>query len=526
MDTPQTELSDSRVADDFPSGSLNRVRAGALRLARWLFSPPYFPTELAWLLLALIVSNIAVQLLPQPARYWIDPGTSTYISFLGTPFRWGIWNTIALIGYAVFAASIPGILNIKPGLALWAGLSLYHLVSITESFRCGPIYYFGFETWENCGAIDTAAILLAGLVMGLFLFAVVKMGWIPGTRPPDPASPSNARGAANIRRMSIVWIAVCTLAVTGAVAFSPKPIWQRIEIAEAPMGRTEASLAYDPERSVAVLFGGTSSWTQTGGWKSINDTWEWNGREWAELTPQHKPSPRYGAMMAYDEKRSVTVLFGGMGANDSGQNVFYDDTWEWDGQDWHEVSPVQRPPIRQDAAMFFDPVRGTVVVYGGYYLDPATQTSVFLDDAWEWDGTTWQPLPLNESRRNSSSAVVFDPLRQLPLLMDVEGLWSLQDARWIPLSFSVNPPGRWNSQLVFDPGARQIVLFGGFKDTDVFDDTWINNEQGWEPLVTKVKPPRRNGHSMFYDQTRGRVILFGGLDGGTFYNDMWELVQP
>ena len=81
MDTHQESLQAGRtepaVDDDFPSGSLNRVRAGALRLAGWLFRPPYFPTELAWLLFALIVSNIAVELLPQPARYWIDPGTST-----------------------------------------------------------------------------------------------------------------------------------------------------------------------------------------------------------------------------------------------------------------------------------------------------------------------------------------------------------------------------------------------------------------------------------------------------------------
>ncbi len=69
-------------------------------------------------------------------------------------------------------------------------------------------------------------------------------------------------------------------------------------------------------------------------------------------------------------------------------------------------------------------------------------------------------------------------------------------------------------------------MFGGFKDKDVFDDTWLLNSQGWEQLITKTKPPRRNGHNMFYDSTRGTIVLFGGLDGGTFYNDLWELVQP
>jgi len=230
--------------------------------------------------------------------------------------------------------------------------------------------------------------------------------------------------------------------------------------------------------------------------------------------------------MVFDEKRGVTVLFAGMQPDPTGRPIFYDDTWEWDGGDWHEVVPAKRPPARQDAAMFFDPARGTTVIYGGYYFDPESQTTVFLDDAWEWDGKNWQPLVFNELRRNSSAAIVFDPIRQLPLLMDVEGLWSWQDARWIPLSFPDNPPGRWNSQMVFNPDSQRIVMFGGFKDKDVFDDTWIYNGQGWEQLITKTKPPRRNGHNMFYDQTRGTVVLFGGLDGGVFYDDMWELVQP
>jgi len=525
-ESPQTQLSGTDVDDEFPSGRLNRMRAGALRLAKWLFSPPYFPKELIGLLTALIISNIAVELLPQPARYWIDPSTSTYLSFFGTPFRWGIWNIVALIGYAGFAALSLNILNVKPGFVIWIGLCLYHLVSITESFRCAPIFYFQFESAGNCAAINTVAILLAGCSWGLLILVVAKMGLIPWTASSGSAFSSNTTWSTNFRNISMVWITLCTFAVVATVAFAPKPVWQPIETLETPPARTEASLAYDSERSVAVLFGGTSSWTQAGGWNSINDTWEWDGSKWAEMNPQHRPSPRYGAVMTFDEKRSVTVLFGGMGPSTTGQIVFYDDTWEWDGQDWQEVFPAERPPTRQDASMFFDPIRGTTVVYGGYYLDLTTQTNVFLDDAWEWDGTMWGQLGFNELRRNSSSPVVFDPLRQLPLLMDVEGLWAWQDDRWIPLSFSVSPPGRWNGQLVFNPGRQQIVLFGGYKDKDVFDDTWVNNEQQWEQLITKIKPPRRNGHNMFYDQTRGRVVLFGGLDGDTFYDDMWELVQP
>ena len=80
--------------------------------------------------------------------------------------------------------------------------------------------------------------------------------------------------------------------------------------------------------------------------------------------------------------------------------------------------------------------------------------------------------------------------------------------------------------MVYHPMLQQIVLYGGYKDKDVFDDTWVYDGQTWQQVITAVHPPRRHGHNLFYDQTRARIMLFGGLEGSTFYNDMWELVQP
>ena len=52
---------------EFAAGQLNLPRLLAMRLMGWLFRPPYFPTELTWFLLALIGSNLAVEILPQPS---------------------------------------------------------------------------------------------------------------------------------------------------------------------------------------------------------------------------------------------------------------------------------------------------------------------------------------------------------------------------------------------------------------------------------------------------------------------------
>ena len=245
-----------------------------------------------------------------------------------------------------------------------------------------------------------------------------------------------------------------------------------------------------------------------------------------QLKPNHSPSPRFAAGMAFDETRGVAVLFGGSGQDESHQTTFNSDTWEWNGQDWLDASPALSPPARQAPAMFFDPVRGAVVLYGGYSVDPQTQTTVFLDDAWAWDGKSWQQIAFVQPRISSSGVVIFDPIQQLPMLMDGEGVWVWQEGLWTQPNFSTSPPGRWESNMAYDSQHQRIVLIGGFKDKDVFDDTWLYDGQSWQQMVSHSQPPARNGHSLFYDRTRGAVVLFGGLNGGTFYNDMWELVQP
>jgi len=522
----QSQADAPESQDEFASGQANQLRILTARLVRQILSHPYFPSELTWCLLAVIATTLAVQILPQPSAYWIDPELSPFYILLGIPLNWGLASIGILVGFMLLVGLVLSLLNSKPAFILWMGLSIYHLVSFTESFRCGSVNYFPFENSGNCLVWHTTGLVFAGIAWALLLVAAARLGLIPWIAVRQDASDLAPSWRRNLRMVSLVWIGLLSGVVTFTTVFTPKSQWQPIQVAHMPPGRTEASLAYDMQRSVAVLFGGTTSWTQSGGWESTDDTWEWNGADWIQVFPEHSPQPRYAAEMVFDEKRGVTVLFGGTGQDESHQNVVNGDTWEWDGMDWQDVSTPQSPPSRQAHAMFYDPLRETVVIYGGYNLDPETQASVFLNDAWEWDGKIWKEIAFDQPKRNSSAVIVFDPTSQLPVLMDAEGLWIWQDRLWSQLSFSLSPPGRWNSQLVYDTSHDQIVMFGGFKDKDIFDDTWVYKGQAWQQVITATQPPSRNGHNMFYDQTRRSIVLFGGLNGGTFYNDMWELVQP
>ena len=69
------------------------------------------------------------------------------------------------------------------------------------------------------------------------------------------------------------------------------------------------------------------------GW-NVNEAakgWVWNGRVWS-ATPGAPPHRR-GTAMAYDEARRRVVLFGG-----DGEAGMLDDTWEWNGRQWTRVT--------------------------------------------------------------------------------------------------------------------------------------------------------------------------------------------
>lgn len=514
---PDLQAPSSDSLDEFSAGHDNKFRQSVARLVQGLFSPPYFPGTLIWFLLALITSHAGIELLAAPDGFWADPSISTSYTFLSTPFTWGSWTVGVYAVYLLLVGIILTILNQRFAFPLWVGLLIYHLSNSINKFHCSSGYFFDFMNTGNCSEVYVSFTLLTGILFAVGLLAASHYNFIPWLSTND-RQPGwlNKLGA-----FSLGWMGLMILLV-GYRAMRPQNTWQLVEPAHSPPGLTSAALAYDTQRSVAVMFGGTSQWTQEAGWNSIDDTWEWDGNDWIEAHPEHSPASRYGAAAAFDEKRGVTVLFGGTGQDEP----FYGDTWEWDGVDWRKASPAQSPSARQAPVMYYDPTRETVILYGGSSYDSETMSNLFFDDVWEWDGSNWKQIPLEQSRRTASSAIVFDPFKQSPMLMDGEGLWTWQDILWFPLDYPRVPVSRWASQLTYYPPVQEIVLFGGFEGEQVFDDTWVFDGQDWRQIVSATRPPARNGHVMFFDQTRGTVMLFGGLNGGTFYQDMWELTRP
>ena len=241
-------------------------------------------------------------------------------------------------------------------------------------------------------------------------------------------------------------------------------VWSDALTAEASAGvaqpdvRAFATMVFEPRRERFVLFGGGRMLHQDGGgWAlaPLGDTWEWGDGAW-ELVAGEDPSgeaapvPRLGHAVALDPVRGTLILFGGF---DGARRL--DDSWEWDGRAraWRRLEvPGAIPPARDGHVMVTDPHRRKVFLMGGCADGPCGDP---LTDLWAWDGEA--------------------------------GRWSEHVAS------TEGPSARIGQGVSFDPVYQRLMVFGGarclrsrsFRTTQCaerYDDVWsFRPETGaWE----------------------------------------------
>jgi hypothetical protein len=296
-----------------------------------------------------------------------------------------------------------------------------------------------------------------------------------------------------------------TLATVGLVSAQTAQ-WLRRTPANAPVGASTMSMAFDPARNRTVLHvSGRPSetwdwdgaqWSQRSTRGPIHEsrlvhdpvhgrllfvateassgafaTWTLDGAQWSILSTPHEPIGRSGFGLAFDGARGVAVLFGGSRGGEE-----FSDTWEFDGNDWVQRSSGG-PPMRESAAMVYDPDRGVTLLFGGYRDDPSP---LVYGDTWEWDGAVWRE------------------------------------------SFGIAaPPTRTRAGMTYDSLNRRALLFGGRRPLSPsveYDDTWAWDGLRWTALPAAPRPP--SGHALAFDPVRGVAVLFVAGQGAP--GQTWE----
>ena len=148
--------------------------------------------------------------------------------------------------------------------------------------------------------------------------------------------------------------------------------WKLLPSANPPPGRSQFGAVYDRRRKRAVVFGG-----YVAGRVSTDETWEWDGAAWFQLTPIVRPTPREIVQIAFDAARGRAIFFAGQSSPDD--PVPHNDTWEWDGASWAQLLGGPVPFPRHQGAIAYDESRRRTILFGG-----GGGNDLAENDTWEY----------------------------------------------------------------------------------------------------------------------------------------------
>jgi hypothetical protein len=301
-----------------------------------------------------------------------------------------------------------------------------------------------------------AVVLLAPLLLS----ALIGIGSHPGM---SPRSPSLAFHPEALRPATAANISG----------------WTQVNVSSpnAPLPGAGYALAFDPQLSAVVSFGGGQSGGEVQGY-----TWEFARGVWTNLTGTvgPAPTPRSAAAVVADPQVGGLLLYGGL----AGSGAFDTDTWSFSNGHWTDLTNnSSSPPTGRFApAMAYDSSDGEVVLFGG-----ENQGGSHLNDTWTFAHGNWT---------NISGTTTGAP-----------------------------SPRRY-AAIADDPADHGVLLFGGQDASGTFGDTWEFAAGHWHDLSPSLhsSPPARRAAMMAYDSTNRSVLLFGGDSSitGTGLADTWR----
>lgn len=305
------------------------------------------------------------------------------------------------------------------------------------------------------------------------------------------------------------------------------PSW-KLRSTTGPSPRSDHAMAYDSFRGVVLLYGGDCHCVPG---TSLNDyfedTWEWNGDEWTLRTALSRPGRRMSHAMAFDSVRNRVVMFGGFGVDELSRR---NDTWEWNGTRWRErfPFPYELPPAVNYQALVYDSGRNRTVLFGGVLT--RTRAS---DQTWEWDGECWLFRTDNGPSARAFHGMAYDSDRHVTVLFGGRSsIYNSETWEWSGGSWAqeaTTGPAERHTTMAYYGAEHKVLLFGGLFSSTRFDDTWLWDGTNWTLRPTDPSPAARTGHDMVYDSRRKVIVMFGGerhgSDGG-LSGETWEYGCP
>lgn len=153
-----------------------------------------------------------------------------------------------------------------------------------------------------------------------------------------------------------------------------------------PRPRFVSLMTEDRSTGAVVLQGG--HWVDGNDGDFLADTWKWGDGSWVEVTEAAGPGPRVNSPGAWDERLGGIVMFGGGTGVDTPLGA---DTWLWTDA-WTELATSTSPSSRNGHALAYDVKRQVLVLVGGIARPGGSQDL----EVWELGADGWRqawPVP-------------------------------------------------------------------------------------------------------------------------------------
>jgi hypothetical protein len=155
------------------------------------------------------------------------------------------------------------------------------------------------------------------------------------------------------------------------------------------------------------------------------------------------------------------------------------------------LSGTSGPSPRYQALMDYDQATGQLVLVGGEA--PSANGVTSLTDMWNWTGSGWSKasgsLPQQVASWLPAFQLVYDPVTHQQLLVSVNNTWVWKGRAWHAVSpgpFTPGPP-----LVEYDGATRQLVMVTGVEEgvTEIWNGSICATTSYWLPATAK----RRNG---------------------------------
>jgi hypothetical protein len=264
----------------------------------------------------------------------------------------------------------------------------------------------------------------------------------------------------------------------------------------------DSAIAYDERRKSVLFFGGEDDLSH-----DVTDAfWEWDGANWKELFPAHKPTPRMWAMMKYDEANDNLVLSSGRSwVGGPG----YGDTWIWDGTDWTEVFPEHHP--QEGLLTAYENHRSKVLL-------------VNVTEIWEWDGLDWNEIIVDNFPRMDYLCLAYDPIHEYTVFLGKhfeQYTWLFDGSTLTRVYPEYDLNGLINYKMYFDEVLGQVIAYGGKDDDHNEGNMYGWDGEDWVPIMAPIRPPDSSGTGLAGGFEDHGVVLFGG-DRYHYTDGTWE----